>query len=134
MGGPTAYMPDDALTIKRNKHYSFSGHQEDKIIPEGSTPRHVGPGSYTMTSGIGRQINSARKTSSNYTFGKYPRVVASAPDGDFFNEDRKTELGSMGKQVLSTGRTSASYGFGSATRDQQDRAFLVKSKGDSGTM
>eukprot|EP00747_Dinoflagellata_sp_TGD_P183244 gnl/TRDRNA2_/TRDRNA2_37986_c0_seq1.p1 gnl/TRDRNA2_/TRDRNA2_37986_c0~~gnl/TRDRNA2_/TRDRNA2_37986_c0_seq1.p1 ORF type:complete len:311 (+),score=53.91 gnl/TRDRNA2_/TRDRNA2_37986_c0_seq1:102-1034(+) len=142
--GSTEYSPDDKIMLKNNPAYSFGPKtpRTDKKAasrnsgPAPQTPRHVGPGSHPIPSGLGSQISSARKSPPSWSFGGASQRSSSA-NAEARHQpviETSPELSSLGKQVVSSARSAPSAGFGTATRDDMAKVHLVMTPADRGPM
>jgi len=133
------YNPDDKLVAQSKPEYSF-GPKEARLgekcpprihIPRTGCPRHVGPGSHIVPSGVGQQPVSARKSAPSWSFGG-KRACNTPRNNNNSLIDPSPELSSLGKQVVSSARSAPSAGFGTSTREHSARTYLVVTEADRG--
>mmetsp|Transcript_49109 Transcript_49109/g.92048 ORF Transcript_49109/g.92048 Transcript_49109/m.92048 type:complete len:310 (+) Transcript_49109:83-1012(+) len=136
--GAAEYSPQDKPIVRQQPKYSF-GPVEERVpfskttprlmLPATGTPRTVGPASHRMPAGIGRQPQSARRSSPAWSISG--SVMPSKYDeGPML--DTAPQYSCLGKQVVSTSKTSANCAFGKSTREKRTRMAMCMTQPDRG--
>jgi len=137
--GALEYSPNDKKVSTKPPEYSFGpaspSQPSGKVVPRiplslTGAPRTLGPGSHSIPSGMGSQMNSARSNAPSWGFG------SSSRDGPLPDSrplmDTAPDLSSLGKQVVSSARNAPKHSFGSATREHVSRTALIQTAADKG--
>jgi len=131
--------PDMTTVTRKAPQYSFG--PKGEIISDGrvprrlplpltASPRYLGPGSHTMPSAIGDQPLSARTSAPCWGFGSEQRSKSARGTRQLY--DSGVGLSSMGRQVLAGAPSGPQHSFGTSTRDDRNKAVLIRHADDLG--